>query len=263
MKKKFKIIFLAIFSLIALNSCQSDSYPYYEGESYLNFGKGTSAKTLISTTQEYKLVEIPFTVLKAVDGSKQVTVSLDKDKSTAVEGVDFDIVTPTVTLESGAVSGSIQVKVYSSEASPEGKVAVFTLSSASLPNAAYNKEYSLTIFKLCDAESFVGKFKVSSDMWGTFTADVYVGDDPNTLIIKDYIRDGYDIVLKYDSDTGVVTFDPQKTGYVHSSYGMIYMKPGNSTSSIDLCNRKLELVINYYVSAGSFGNSIVDSFEGL
>lgn len=81
---------------------------------------------------------------------------------------------------------------------------------------------------------------------------------------------GIELILDYDSETGVVSCPAQFTGYTHSSYGDVYVADYNYYmetvrgkdpssfnhvyGSFDEENGYIDIAVSYYVSAGSFGS---------
>lgn len=249
--------------LTAVYSCSEAEQPFYEGGSYLNFAKSEGTAGVVAGTNHFDYV-IDYETIAAVSGSHDVKLVFDAANSTAVQGVDFQIVNATDNITSGETSGKFTVRILESGMSPVAKVAKFKLQSATIPNSNFRQEFALSMSLVCNASTFVGTFSVANGLFGSWTGqEIVQGTEPNTLILKDYIEVGYDIKLTYDANTGNVTFNPQQTGYIHPTYGMISMKMAvnGAASKVDFCARKLTLNVNYYVSAGSFGDK-VDTLTG-
>jgi hypothetical protein len=108
-----------------------------------------------------------------------VKLVVDKTVSTAVEGTDFQILTPEVTVNAGQIGGQFQVKLLEATATVEPKVIVFKLQSASIPNATFDQTYILRYTKACEFSitPFSGAYTVVTDTW----ADYEPGD---TVILQ-------------------------------------------------------------------------------
>ncbi len=84
--------------------------------------------------------------------------------------------------------------------------------------------------------------------------------NPNRFKVEHW---GYDVDFFFEfQEDGSVLVDDQPTGYVHSSYGMVnvrdYVTAAGTTeqgqSSYDAETGTFKFLVNYYVSAGSFGS---------
>ena len=86
--------------------------------------------------------------------------------------------------------------------------------------------------------------------------------NPNRFKVSHW---GYDVDFYFEfQEDGSVLVDDQETGYVHSSYGMVsvrdYVTAAGTTeygqSSYDPETGTFSFLVNYYVSAGSFGSGV-------
>lgn len=258
--KKFKyILFTALASCFILASCELDDR-YYEGDPFLSF-INESQTVFIDQGSGGEEVAIAYGTAQKAPGTV-VTLSVDPD-SPAKEGVDFVIVKKESTLSGDQVADSFVVKFLESAATTTAKTAIFHITSSNVKNGIEKQTHTVTYSLRCPASAFVGVFAAKPSLFSSgWDVEIVEGEQPNTLIIKDYIVDGYDILLKYD-DKGNVTFTQQDTGYMHSQYGRvtIRMAADGSPSTVNFCTRKMDLRVNYVVAAGTFGNN-TDTFVG-
>ena len=80
---------------------------------------------------------------------------------------------------------------------------------------------------------------------------------PNLYRLPSYIVEGYDLRFHWDEATGAVGLDTREweTGYVHSSYGMIYAKAEDI--SYDAAAKTFYFTIQYFVPGkGSFATTV-------
>ncbi|MFN4363315.1 hypothetical protein [Chryseobacterium hispalense] len=174
-----KIAFLILASFIFLfNSCK-DEAEVYDGQAYLHFNKGTTGEAVVRQNTGSTTVNIDFGTIQSLSGAAQVKLVVDKTVSTAVEGTDFQILTPEVTVNAGQIGGQFQVKLLEATATVEPKVIVFKLQSASIPNATFDQTYILRYTKACEFSitPFSGAYTVVTDTW----ADYEPGD---TVILQ-------------------------------------------------------------------------------
>ncbi len=254
---KSLIVCLSLFMF----SCEKTDDPIYEGESYLQFNKAASGVKTVESGQVTADAKIEYGVLNAVSGDHQVNLVYDAAASTAVPGVDFTLVDGGVDqLTSGQTTGEFTVKVLESGASPVPKVAVFHLSSPTLPVAAFGKDYALTMSLKCPVSVFLGATGVFNySGWWNDPGQYQIIQNPgvaNSLRVVDWLDTGLDFVVNYN-DEGVVTFPEQSTGINYQTGPNKYtikMSQSGAVSTYDACSRKLTINAFWFVpNVGSFG----------
>ena len=243
-------------------SCEKTDDPVYEGESYLQFNKAASGVKTVESGQVTADAIIEYGVLNAVSGNHQVNLVYDAAASTAKPGVDFTLVDGGVSqLTSGQTTGQFKVKVLESGASPVPKVAVFHLSSPTLPVASFGKDYALTMSLKCPVSVFLGTtgvFNYNGAFWND-PGQYLIIKNPgvaNSLRVVDWLDTGLDFVVNYN-DAGVVTFPEQSTGINYQAGPNKYtikMSQSGAVSTYDACSRKLTINAFWFVpNVGSFG----------
>ena len=150
--KKLKILSLLLLTAIFVSCDKSDGQVSYKGDNVLFFGAGDTQKVILDGTTDFVIAPIEFATVASPKSSYQVKLVLDAEKSTAVQGVDFDIVTDVVNVEAGVLKGSFEVKFYDAPAVAEGKKAVFTLESSSLESAGFSNTLTVTMALSCQVD---------------------------------------------------------------------------------------------------------------
>ncbi|MBC7654299.1 MAG: DUF4843 domain-containing protein, partial [Oligoflexus sp.] len=165
MKKIFSI--LTIFAMMFLiNSCRNDGELAYNGDSLLLFtAPQSSADVLVLVGSGSTNYNITFGVAKQVDADSDVTLVVNKTKSTAVEGVDYTIASKTMTLKAGTSTGSFPIKLLEGGAVQSGKKIAFTLTSSTLKSAAFNQNFTINVSLTCPVSTFVGNFTYTAGFW--------------------------------------------------------------------------------------------------
>lgn len=266
MKKILKLFPILLILSIVVWACREDN-PEYKGSPYLHFNNGTSKSEIIFKGADHKDIKITYGSIKAVTGANQVKLVLDTQKSTAVEGVDFQILKNPDDLAAGEVSGEFTVRLLEAGATQAPKKAVFKLQSTTIENAVFDQEYTLTISLTCPVAGFYGSFTNTDAWWnnpgGTF--DIVASSVPNQMLVKDFWDLGKDLVFNYNPETFVVTLPDQNTGYLYSANNYIWAKQATDATKISTfnpCTRVLTLNVNYYVpNVGGWGNQ-VEKFTG-
>ncbi|KMQ66250.1 hypothetical protein ACM46_01470 [Chryseobacterium angstadtii] len=255
--KTFNYLYIALLSALVY-SCTNDEI-HYDGDPNLNFITASSQQ-LVDQGSGSKVVEVQYGTLVKVPSAE---VSLVVDPTSQLkEGIDFQFMGPSN--PSGNFDGKIAIKLLETGASPEGKNAVFRLSSPTIKNGVITPVHTMTVALKCPVSYFLaGNFKSTMPFFGgTYDITIAAGTDANTLLLKDYYADGYDIKITYDPSTGSVTIPTQQTGYMHSTYGMVSIRQVAATAStINFCTRKVVLSYQPFVSAGNFA-AVVDNIVG-
>jgi len=165
--KYFKSIFYLLTISLALTSCDRD---------LIETDIDSIPNTLfflddggILQVEEGELnqfdIDINATALPSTNVPYSITI--DEDNSTAIEGVDFDIVTNNLVLPSGQIATQYSIVGDFKNASTNGKMVVFNLSSAEAKIGNTN-QFTLQLFKSCP---FEGLNTTSYDV------DVFAFDD--------------------------------------------------------------------------------------
>lgn len=268
---KSLIVCLSLFLL----SCEKTEDVVYEGVSQLQFSKTDAATQTVESGTVSSQAVIEYGTLSPVSGTHQVQLVYDAAKSTAVPGVDFTLADGGVsTLNAGQVIGNFKVNVLESGATPVPKVAVFHLSSATLPLAQFAQDFTLTMSLRCSLSSFLGN-GVFNNNPGWFNAPngstnggqwQIIADpvNPKTLRVVDWLDIGKDLIVKYN-DAGVATFEEQDSGVPYQggpNNFTIKQSTAGAVSTYDACSRVLTLKAFWFIpNVGSFGEK-TETFVG-
>lgn len=152
--KKLKILALLALSVVFSNCSEIDGQVEYQGENLLFFDKAQTKKVILDGSTDFVIAPIEFATVQAPSSSYQVKLVYDAENSTALPGVDFDIVNDVVTVEAGVLYGSFDVKFYDAPAVALGKKAVFILESSDISSAAFKNKMEVNISLSCQLEDF-------------------------------------------------------------------------------------------------------------
>lgn|SRR5690606_9474333 len=266
---------LAIFSLLFLvTACREDhTEPGYTGSPYLHFNFGIATNEVVTIGSASKDIQVKYGVIQPVTGSHQVKLVVDPS-STAVEGVDFVILNPTDELTSGETSGVFSVRLMEPATPTDMKMVLFKLESSTIANAVFDNEFILNWKLQCLVSDFLSggtsaPFTYAGTWNGTgvYTIEEVPGST-NTLRILDYPEPGTNFIFRYN-DEGVVTYEPQKSGYVYPNApyagleAIVTPIPGKA-SSIDMCSKKLVIQANFMLEGTNAGFlNQVENFTGF
>ena len=267
MNRIIKYTAVALFGL-SMVACSADQFPTYDGDSAVLFNLSDKGSKTVDAGAVSAETTISYGTLKPVSGTHQVKLVYDAAASTAVPGVDFELVNGGVDdITSGEVTGEFKVKILESGATPIPKVAVFHLASDTLPLASYNQNFSLTMSLKCSVNFFLGNTGVFNyDGWWNDPSQFLIseGTAPMTLQVEDWLDTGVPLIVTYDDD-GIVTFAEQSTGLNYQTGPNKYTIKMSTTevSTYDACARKLTIKAFWFVpNVGSFGEK-TETFVGL
>ena len=274
--KKLLIILLGLFFIV---SCSDDTTDIYEGAPLLQFSKGTSKPGLVEIGSASANYAIDYGVVRPVTGSHTVKLVVDATKSTAVEGVDFEILnSATDELTTGELNGTFTVRVLSTNLTTVPVIAVFNLQSSTIANAGFDQSYTLSLSLKCPLNTFFsGGFNNNPGFWNAPTGSTNggqylittVGPATGKLYVKDFLDIGRDLVLSYNTAETVFTVDDQYTGsdYVFSGVNrQIWVRQRSGTSNaVNVCGRTMKLQTQYYLNGttAAFTGDTSETFTGF
>lgn len=234
MKNIFRnITFGVLLSASVLVSCQEETNNnIYSGPEYIMFAD-TAAVYPVKIENEY--FEVPVVSSVACDHDRTIAVEVIDNKSNALERYHYSLKSNTVTIKAGETRGNVYVKGVYENFEAEDSLA-FTLSLV-MPEALemplYGKETRVELRKSCpfDINAFSGWCVLTSMFLYDFSQNgwyqrlVYtekLGSEDNAIVCRDWLYDGYDIVMKLNSEdmsNPLLTIDE---GQVASDEGSVF-----------------------------------------
>lgn len=268
--KNFKKIFALLMLAVITVNCSDDDKGMvsYDGESLMHF-KETSQQLYVFVDDISKEITVDYNVIKKSSQDNTVKLVPDVENSTAVLGVDYEMVQDTDVLESGEVTGQFKVRFLEAGATQEGKKVVFKLESSTLSSAVFKTLHTVNVNLACYIDDFVGDFE-SNTYWNGLGYNLIELLPENKLAIRDFWLDNAtapDFILTVDPNTFVVTFQSQNTGYLYQGNANqpVYAIPAaDKISTLNPCTREMTLHVEYWVPAlnGTFGPK-VEVFIGI
>lgn len=162
MKKIYLSFFLAFLGLsLSLVSCDpkdDDNQKAYSGDAKLFFAQGTESVALEFGAGDV-ILDVDYLLTSPSPSTTTVSLSVDAANSTAVEGVDFEILSAD-DIQEGELGGTIQVRFVGNAS--VSKTATFNLTSPALTNAIFKDVLVVTTVITCPvpATSFVGDYLI-------------------------------------------------------------------------------------------------------
>jgi hypothetical protein len=262
-RNKFFINLITAAVFVAIGSCsKEDSVQIYKGVPLEHFPTTKGSYFVFQDSDPgFDLVA---GTTKPEGQAKIIIVTIDLEKSTAVEGVDFTMPTKQITVAANEVIGSVKIIGNFNELTSAKKL-VFNLTEGE-GTAVFNSSYELTLQQFCpyNQSDFIGSWQFTSDpdnFGDTWTVEIIAGSSPNELIVKDlynqgYDSPGYDIILILD-DTDPSNFKvtaAKQVAWNSAMFGLSYgLASVSGSGTFSACSKTISIFLNHSVAAGSFG----------
>lgn len=208
--KSLKILSILLLALVFSN-CSDDSKGQkgYSGDNYLIFDQ-TERKMGVKPDTGVQDHKLTFGSLKPSSSSYQVKLVYDAASSTAIPGVDFDIVNDVITVEAGQVFGAFDVKVYENTAISAGKKAYFTLESDQYENTMYDNVVEVTFYLSCQVDLDVFPLKYDVEV---FAFDEQAPNHKQTFKVVEDVENTFTVESTWGPNfVGFATGDPAYNG---------------------------------------------------
>jgi hypothetical protein len=266
MKKIFNIAFMIAIASLAMISCKKESLKY-EGPVLAHFN-GVEGSYFVDEAEETFKIQLGIT--KPNDADVTLTIKVNTEESTAVEGEDFTLESNQIIIKAGEVVTDLIVK-GNFENLDEPKKVVLEIESSD-KSAQYDQTYNMTIQRFCPfvRDEFVGLYGFVSEFWNSdadgnpildddgnpISVEVEAIADPedeNAILFKDLYEEGIDIkvILDASNKSNFVTSFPKQKGWTSGAYGDVSLSSGSGKFSA--CDKTLSYGTEHTVSAGSFG----------
>lgn len=207
MRKTIFNICLATIALLATTSCEEE-YVYYEGPDYIMFSD-TLYTLPIQNNEDY--FDIPVSATQACDYDRTLAVEIIDAESNAIEGRHYTIESNTITIKAGERATNVRVKgIYDNIGIADSLGFTLRLISEEKTHwELYGIDANVVLKKACpfDINMFTGYCTVTSTYMYSYmnvtkrliTSEIDTTAE-NTIILKDFLYDGYDIKVKFTTD---------------------------------------------------------------
>lgn len=278
MNKYLSVVLLscATFFLVA---CEADKITY-EGPDYIMFSD--SLQTIaIQDSETYH--EIPVVATTVCDYDRTFAVELIDKESNAIEGVHYDLASNTVTIKAGETEGAVKIRGHFDDFEDTDSIGISLRLVVSKDKvwSLYGDNTKVVLVKVCpfDIERFVGHAVLTSMFFTEYmpTTDLRLietlrdPEEKNGIILKDFLYDGYDIKVRFNTDDPLepkLEMDPQIVALASEPFqGAIWgdnklrvSQPANVTSFFNVCQGFFFQYMTFYVNevgtVGTYANVV-------
>lgn len=277
MRKIFIGLSAAFALMFTFNGCNTD-YTTYSGPNYIMFSDTLSVLP-VQNNEEY--FDIPVAATQACDYDRTLGVEIIDKKSNAIEGKHYSLESNTVTIKAGERSTNVKVRgIYDNIAVTDSLGFVLHLVSDKKTQwDLYGIETKVLLQKTCpfDINLFTGYALITSTYLTAYGDGsrrlIQTEVDPeeeNTIIMKDYFYDGYDVKVRFTTDdllNPLIEMDDQVFGSTADAFGTIYgngkinlYQPTYYASYYSSCEQFIYQYMTLYVPGMAEGTNVIGTF---
>ena len=231
MKHKFRYIAISFLAAAVLTGCK-ENYVTYDDAEYVMFAD-TLATYPVQKDVEYFSIPVVSTVVKDYDRTFGVEI-IDKG-SNAVENLHYRLKSNTITIKAGENRADVLVHGYydNIEATDSLGFTLQLVMADELEMPLYGKQAKAVLMKSCpfDINSFTGYCVLTSmflyqySVTGMYQRLVYTEKHPteeNMIICRNWINDGYDVTMTFNTEDIMKPFVTMEQGQVASDEGSFF-----------------------------------------
>ncbi len=230
MKQILKYITIA-FLAVVLGSCQ-ERYVTYSDAEYVMFAD-TLATYPVQKDVEYFSIPVVSTVTRDYD--RKFGVEIIDNGSNAIENLHYRLKSNTIVIKAGETRADVLVHgLYDNiEATDSLGFTLRLVMNDKLEMPLYGRETKAVLMKSCpfDINDFTGYCMLTSmflyqySITGSYQRLIYTEKHPseeNTIICRNWINDGYDVTMKFNSEDPMKPFVTMDRDQVASDEGSFF-----------------------------------------
>lgn len=272
-------IFLGATLAVAVTSSCNEGEPLTPSTpDYIQF---SDTLYVLPVVDDVEYHNVPVVATKACDYDRTVAVEIVDAGSNAIEGKHYSLESNTITIKAGELVGNVRVRGYHNNIDVYDSLG-FKLNlivPEELQWDMYGTEANVLLQKACkfDINAFAGYCVVTSTyIMNYMEVDkrlVKAEIDPeneNTIIMRNYFFDGYDVRIKFDSDDilePLIEMEDQAFGPTSEAFGTLYgdglirmYQPTAYTSYFSSCEKFIFQYMTLYVPGMAEGQNTVGTF---
>lgn len=279
MKRLLKNWGMLFFALSVMAGC-SEENATYSGPDYVMFSDTLQTIAVQSDDTYY---DIPLTATTACDYDRTYSVEVVDKGSNAIEGVHYDLQSNNVTIKAGERTSSIKIRGHYNNFEDTDSIGVMLRLTADKDKIwdLYGRDTKVVLVKVCpfDINTFVGYAVLTSTFFTDYMQTTEMRlltteKDPeveNGIILKNFLYDGYDIKVSFNTDNPLqplLEMEPQVVGstveaFQGSWHGDDKLRVMNATGAIsyyNVCQNFFFQYMTFYVNGvgtvGTYANVV-------
>lgn len=263
---KAKLIkYIAVLAaVLAIYGCETEDRTY-QGPELVQF---TDTMQVIAVMNSEELHDVRVAVSKTVNYDRNYAVRVVTDKTNAIEGYHFQVENYTAIIKAGEYTGSVKIKCYHERIEEQDSLGItLTLVNQEDPLNVKGLNAHVIFKRVCEFqyENHLGYCIVSSQFLDQYTREkmrlcAVVEDTTveNGIIIKDYLQDGYNIKVRFDSkdplkpyvameDNQVIAKASGFFSYIYQDDKLRVSQPDNYPSVFNSCGEYMIQYNTFYI----------------
>ena len=279
MKKNILLSTIASFVMLATFTNCEEQHTLYQGDEYIMFA---DTLTVLGVENSDEVFDITIAATTVSDKDRTVAVEVIDKHSNAIEGIHYAIESNTVTIKAGELTGSLRIKGIAENLSVDydPEVMLHLIADDKYHWDLYGGDTTRVVLrKVCpfDINAFSGYAMITSTFLynyvGSYNRLIETVVDPteeNTIIMKDFYYDGYDVKLRFTADdplNPLIEMDDQPLVTTGEAFGTIYgdgmlhiYQPTNYISYYSACEKFIYQYITLWVPGMAAGTNTVGTF---
>lgn len=200
---------VAIFTTL-LTACDNNfEEQVYKGPSYVMFA---DTLNICPVFQKDSIYQVMLSATQPADYDRTYGVEVLQNKSNAIEGYHYTIVSNTVTIPAGKLSTAVEIKgIYNNiESGDSLNIRMRIVSVEPVEWDYYGLETNVRLQKVCPfsidnytgyaivESTFLSSFKQNEEDQTRLITTSRVEGDPNSIILHDLMSDGFDVKVTFD-----------------------------------------------------------------
>lgn len=208
MKRLLRILSAFVAVMVIVTGCNNDNVTY-SGPDYVMFADSLQT---IAVQDGETYYDIPVSATTVCDYDRTYSVEVIDKGSNAIEGLHYDLESNNVTIKAGELTSSVKIRGHFDSFEDTDSIGVMLRLTASDDKIwdLYGRDTKVVLVKVCpfDINKFVGHAVLTSTFFAEYMPTTQLRLlktelDPeieNGIILKDFLYDGYDIKVKFNTE---------------------------------------------------------------
>lgn len=263
--KKCGIKLCLVFALLlAFIGCDEER-TLYTGPNYIMFSDSLFVLP-VQNNEEY--FDIPVSATRTCDYDRTLAVEVVDKNSNAIQGVHYALESNTITIKAGELVTNVRVRgIYDNISVADSLgIALRLVTEENTQWDIYGIDANVVLRKTCpfNIYDFEGYCVLTSTYLYDYAGvdkrlirSVVDSEEENTIILKDYFYEGYDVKIKFTTDdllNPLIEMDEQTFGPTSEAFGTLYgdgvirmLQPTSYTSYYSSCEQFIYQFMTLYV----------------
>lgn len=263
--KKCGIKLCLVFALLlAFIGCDEER-TLYTGPNYIMFSDSLFVLP-VQNNEEY--FDIPVSATRICDYDRTLAVEVVDKSSNAIQGVHYALESNTITIKAGELVTNVRVRgIYDNISVTDSLgIALRLVTEENTQWDIYGIDANVVLRKTCpfNIYDFEGYCVLTSTYLYDYAGvdkrlirSVVDSEEENTIILKDYFYEGYDVKIKFTTDdllNPLIKMDEQRFGPTSEAFGTLYgdgvirmLHPTSYTSYYSSCEQFIYQFMTLYV----------------